>query len=129
VSIRIDIDTGANLRIVTFEGTIRDVDIIETFGAYWQSPDYDPSLNELYDCSNITTEDISSEGLRKIAGVNLDMNRSGPAVKVAMYAPTDVAFGLIRMYQVFVENSASDLRVFRDRNEALQWLGAAASDA
>lgn len=124
MAIRIEIDGATKLRVVTFEGAISDADVINTFAAYWQSHDYDPSLNELYDLSPVTYEDVSTEGLRKIAGVNLDLNRDGPGVKVAMYAPTDVAFGLIRMYQVFVEGSSSEMRVFRDRDEALQWLGA-----
>ena len=127
MAIRIEIDASAHLRIVTFEGEISDSDVLETFGTLWQSPDYDPSLNEFYDCSGITHTDVRGEEMRKIASLNLDLNREGPGVKVAMYAPTDVAFGLIRMYQVFVENSASELQVFRDRAEALAWLGVPAS--
>lgn len=121
--IRIEIDAPANLRVVTFEGAITDADVIDTFSAYWQSADYDPLLNEFYDCSGLTELDVTAEGLREIADVNLDVNRLEPVVKVAMFAPTDLAFGLIRMYQVFVEDSASDLRVFRNRSEALCWLG------
>ena len=121
--IHIEVDAATNLRVVTFEGEIRDNDVIDTFSTYWQSPDYDPSLNEFYDCSGMTYTDITGEGMRKIAGVNMGFNQEGPGVKVAMFAPTDVAYGLIRMYQVFTEDSASDLQVFRDRSDALRWLG------
>jgi len=38
-------------------------------------------------------------------------------------ASNDVAYGLSRMYQAFRSESPLELRVFREMDEAREWLG------
>jgi len=45
--------------------------------------------------------------------------------RVAVLAPSDVAFGLMNVGGVFATSAGLETRPFRSRTEALEWLGAA----
>jgi hypothetical protein len=45
-----------------------------------------------------------------------------PGLPVAVLAPTEVAFGLARMWEVFVENTGWETIVFKDRAEGEAWV-------
>jgi len=64
--------------------------------------------------------DLSNEEIDKIA-------RHGKAVwrtpsKAAVVAPNDLAFGLIRMFEVHREQEEHLTRAFRTEKEAIKWL-------
>ena len=50
-----------------------------------------------------------------------DIRKGG---KTALYSPGDTAFGLSRMFEIIGElrDVPIDLKVFRDKDQALQWL-------
>jgi hypothetical protein len=48
-----------------------------------------------------------------------------PGARVAVIAPTDMLFGVSRMWGVFVEPSGMEIQVFRLRAAAEQWVKAA----
>jgi hypothetical protein len=45
----------------------------------------------------------------------------GPS-RSAIVAPSDRAYGMSRMFEVFAEESSIDVRVFRDFDEAKRWV-------
>ena len=45
-----------------------------------------------------------------------------PPGRVAIVAPKDITYGVFRMYEVFRNEEPVSLRVFRDENEAVEWL-------
>lgn len=55
---------------------------------------------------------------------NDQLGKNLPPSKVAIIAPTDIAFGMNRMYEMLTEiDNPMQMYVFRDRNEAITWLG------
>jgi hypothetical protein len=46
----------------------------------------------------------------------------GP-VRTALFSEDHVGFGLARMYEALMENTAIEARAFRDRDRAANWLG------
>lgn len=44
-------------------------------------------------------------------------------VKSALFAPSSFHFGMGRQYQELIRNPEIEVRVFRDKDEALKWLG------
>lgn len=44
-------------------------------------------------------------------------------VKSAVFAPSDYQFGMARMFQELNSNPQIEVRVFRDKGEALAWVG------
>ena len=43
-------------------------------------------------------------------------------VKIAIYAPGDLAFGIARMYDALAHQSPEEVRAFRDVRAAIRWL-------
>ncbi len=69
--------------------------------------------NVLFDFSIDEIKDIASYGKFKF----LEKNR------IAVVAPQDYAYGLLRAFEVYREQDMfSEARVFRRKEEALQWL-------
>lgn len=43
-------------------------------------------------------------------------------IRSAVYAPSDLQFGLSRMYQMLSSSPDTEVEIFRDREEAMAWL-------
>jgi hypothetical protein len=65
--------------------------------------------------------DFSTADVRVIARFVLDRQPDPPPSKVGFVVARDLDFGLARMYEVFREHPATELRVFRDLDEAMAW--------
>lgn len=79
---------------------------------------------KLVDLCGLDESTVSAAVVRQAADL---LSRHGlPAgdARVAMVAGRDFAFGLARMYQSYRSMAPERFRVFRDRREALSWLGA-----
>ena len=48
--------------------------------------------------------------------------------KVAIVAPTDLAYGLLRMYDVYRQDELAEVMVFRTEQEARVWLNSPIND-
>ena len=51
------------------------------------------------------------------------LNPFGAGARRAMVVTCDVAFGMARMYQIPRDGSPDKLEIFREMDDALQWLG------
>ena len=64
--------------------------------------------------------DFSAEELEEIAShassADLDPSR------VAMLVSQDLSYGVSRMYEAYRKSSMTDVKVFRDEAEAIEWL-------
>jgi hypothetical protein len=62
-----------------------------------------------------------------VVSTDTDLERSddAPRGRTAVVAPTDLAFGLARMTQVFMEEGPAEVRVFHSEEDALAWLAGA----
>lgn len=114
-------------RLLTFatgSGIVTDEDLL----AHWQQGYSDERVPwgapEILDLSAVERFEVTSSGLRKL--VDLDAQqaklRTDP-YKLAVVAPADHVFGMIRMYQMFSETNPNDVRVFRELPEVEEWLG------
>jgi hypothetical protein len=91
----------------------------------WSRPEV-AGYNELADISEVeTVVHPVSDQIRKLADLSASMDVSSTS-KFAIVAPYALAFGLGRMYEIYREmneRSTKEVRVFRTREEALEWLG------
>lgn len=69
--------------------------------------------------------DVSTSQLRDIAAVNLITAQHAPGGRLAIAAPQDHVFGLVRMWSVFVEGIDWQIQISRDLEPAVAWLGIA----
>jgi hypothetical protein len=66
---------------------------------------------------------LSPDEIRKIADRDRDLAAvTRPGLPVAVLAPNDVAYGLSRMWEVFVENTGWETIIFRTRKEGEEWV-------
>lgn len=114
------IDSARNLVYTMFSGATSDLDLIAHISALQADPRFRPDMAELVDLSAITRADVTSSGIRSVARTPLHARTA----RRAFVAPTDVLFGLTRMYQSYWNDGAEDrLAIFRAREPALEWLG------
>lgn len=107
---------------ITLRGDITAADVFHHAGdvarvelASSVSPDRFTDLSE-------TTSHPDFDGLANFAAVRSEAKLRNN-VKSAVYAPTDLQYAIARTFQRLNVNPLIELRVFRDRTEALQWVG------
>ncbi len=107
-------------------GHLEGVHLLEYYRSLTADPLYDPTFDELFDLSDVDEVDVTSNDLRKLSHATRVGGRQGRGVRVAIVAPEDLEFGLSRMYEAFQAESANEMRVFRDPDEATKWIDAPA---
>ncbi|MCC7053122.1 MAG: hypothetical protein IT355_07620 [Gemmatimonadaceae bacterium] len=122
-SITFQLDTTLRRRTVTFSGPIGDRELLEAFEALLV-PDYDASVDDLVDLSAVTHMGVTSAGLHRLLALYEERAETGHQTRNAIIAPTDVLYGVSRMFQALHGDDKPDLlEVFRSRDDAIRWLG------
>jgi len=78
-----------------------------------------PDFRQLQDLVDVTEPRVTAAGLRRVA----ELNPFGKNARRAVLVASDIAFGFARMHEMMRGDAGDDLKVFRDRAEALAWLG------
>jgi hypothetical protein len=118
----------------------RDARFIETFCSgdttltevlrHLRELEADPTLPERLDVLLDLGEQTSipeSAQLREVARAIEQAGKNGRWGSCAIVAPSDVLFGMSRMFEVFAEGVFASSRVFREREAARRWLASARS--
>jgi len=124
--INYNIDHDQCLVMATPHGVLTDGDVFGNQQEVWSRADTS-GYNELIDMTGVSQiEFISADRVADLADLSGSMDSPASASKLAIIATAELHFGLGRMYQArreMAEPSTKVVRVFRDRQEALQWLG------
>jgi hypothetical protein len=120
------IDPERRLVIARGSGTVKDAEVFEYQNEVWSRPDV-AGFNELIDMSDVTHILVpSAERIHDLAELSARMSHGAPQSKLAIVAPSDLAFGLGRMFDMCRDSVAPGLKpvgVFRTMPEAVAWLG------
>jgi hypothetical protein len=110
-----------------YQSKISDDEFERAYKDFYQGDTWLPNLNELVDVSEADVSEVTTNALRRVAEFTKSiLNRHGVEfVKLAVYAPGDLPYGLARMYSAFADESPETVRVFRDLAAAKRWLGSA----
>jgi len=117
-SIRLEPETG--ILIATCAGSLDLGDAEQGVRAVWENPEWSgkPILWDFREARlDFTTPDV-----RQLAQWVLEGQPSTPPARVAFVTARDVDFGLVRMFEVFREHPATEVRVFRDYGDAVFWV-------
>jgi hypothetical protein len=91
----------------------------------YDDPDFDGSLNSLWDMSH--AEGISNMSIEEMRAVVLLVGskwNNDLLVRSALVVSHELDYDLARMYEIqFGEATFNEIRVFKDVQEAEQWLG------
>lgn len=113
-----------NYFLASFSGPISDAEFLDSYRAFFQSPAWQPGMNELADLEHADFQHVTSQGLRELQDFTarfLEANH-GEVSRTAIYAPGDLPFGMARVYAAMAEGSPEMLGIFRDLTEARLWL-------
>ncbi len=114
-----------NLVVVRYSGRLTTNDNIQSILKYVNDPEYDSGHNFLLDFSEGTEFDIDfPQMLGMVSRLRpIYSNRTGSST-TAIYAPSDVAFGIARMYEnLRGAQSPNAVGVFRKFDDARTFLG------
>ena len=120
------IDHQQRLVMATGHGTLTHEDVLGYQRDVWSRPEL-AGYDELMDMSPVEHIALpSTERVREVAQLSAGMDAHSSASRFAIVAPTDLAFGLGRMYEAYrrLDNrSTKQVGVFRSRDEAFAFLG------
>jgi hypothetical protein len=89
-------------------------------------PEY-AGFHEFVDVSEAAELVYTSEhDVRALAALSAKSDPLGPRTRLAIVAVSDLHFGMARMYESFrslAPSSGRDVGVFRNRADALEWMG------
>lgn len=125
MSITSQVDKTRDLTSYTLTGNLTIDEIHNAIKSFWEA--HELTLNGLWDArqaelTNLKSSDV--EGITALIGEyahRFDERKTG---KTAIVASSDLQFGLSRIFGTFyeIENFPIQLKIFRDMNEALEWL-------
>jgi len=119
VSAQFAIDVKQRLVVSTFAGENSEEEIIGLASRIRADPDFDPSFTEIIDCRAVSVTRISTAFIRELSR---RPNIFNPTAMHVIVAPQDHVFGLVRMGQVFAEQTIPNIVVVRTMDEAYNVL-------
>lgn len=117
-----EIDNVRQLGIVTLTGSICDRELIQIIAELYDSEQWTPGFNSLWDSSGVSELIIEQEGLTDIVSeMNHHLDRAGIGrTAIVVTRELDESMAKILMYMARAESR--DRRIFRNRQAAEQWL-------
>lgn len=108
-------------RLIHFrvEGTVVSRNLVAHQREVRDDPDFDPTFSVLADFTAVTNVEANNEAVHDLASSD-PMNRD---CRRALVVDNDVVYGLARMYQMLLDLSEDNCRIFRSMGEAREWLG------
>ena len=121
------IDREAGLLIIVVEGELVFEELLSFLKAVYED-DFFPS-GSLFDMRAATSSDASTSQMRSLVALIEQRRRNPGPSRWAIVVSRDVDFGLSRMFEVFADKIPTDICVFRDIDEAKQWLAEGPTDS
>jgi hypothetical protein len=124
VPISYEIDQARGLVLSTAGGILTDGDILSLKARLLADPRWSPGMRELADVRAIERLEVTTDGVRRMAGHDAAFAPAIGSYRLALVVPRDEVFGMARMYQMLTEPAVPYVGVFRDLAEAAAWLEA-----
>ena len=100
-------------------GVVRDAEVLGHAEALRADPRFEPGFRQVYSFLDLTEVRVSPDGVRSVAQVNPFHAGSRRAIVV----PSDLAFGLVRMFEAHTNSDQEQFKVFRQLGPAFEWVG------
>jgi hypothetical protein len=115
------IDNGAGIEIVA-SGIITGADIIEAHKEIYNEENLNKQKYQIIDRTKCEQYNVSPVEVQQIADIDKAASKSNPNIIIAIISPTDLQFGMSRMWEMYVEESRFLTEIFRDRKSADEWI-------
>jgi len=113
------IDRERKLVLTTGSGFVTKEEVITLQDQMSNDPEFDPSFSQVADFAHLTNTDIAMADVQMFAQRDVFSIHSRRAIIVK----GDIAFGFAKILELYRQLiGASGIRVFRDPDEALEWI-------
>lgn len=116
------IDERRGLAVLEAHGRADVAELSTAAATMVGDPAFVPGMAQLVDLSAVAASDGSWRGLAALAERGAELAPKLEGGRLAIVAPSDLAYGLARMYEVAAEPLPLEARAFRSRSDALVWL-------
>lgn len=124
-TLRIDADSG--IAIMACAGELGLADAKQGALLLWESQESE-TVPVVCDLRSARLS-FSAVDIREIARFIHERQPEKPLPRLAVVAPRDLEFGLARMFETWREDRATDVRIFRDYEEAVRWAASPGTNA
>ena len=109
--------------ITTYTGVLTDDEMLRSARARFvpieKTDSYHYVLSDFTDVSNF---DITPEGVRAAARIADLVIERNAQLRMAMVLPTDLEYGMGRMWQILTSEGDEKIRIVRTMPEAMKWV-------
>ena len=113
------IDKEHKLVMSAGSGVFTREDLLGNQERLLKDPEFDPTFSQMSDFTQITEVDVTPEDVRLAARNSI----FSPQSRRALLVKDDLQFDLARMFEIHHElNGEKGIRVFRNIDEALDWV-------
>ena len=121
-SIQRQVDTTGQMTTFTVKGTVKLEDINHAIQEFYEKGPL--TKNSVWDLTEATLDNLDSSEIYVFAQTPRPFLQMREGGKTAIITPTDLAFGLSRMFEYSVTSEAMpiDTKTFRTLEEALSWI-------
>ena len=116
---QLQVDGASRVVVVTVVGVLGDAELQSLGDQLEKNPEVAPDFALLIDLRQADGKTVTSAGVRSLATRAMVFSA---ASKRAVVVPSDLGFGMARMYEMLREGRGGGMRVFRDYDEARRWV-------
>jgi hypothetical protein len=113
------IDPARRVAILTVSGDIGDADLLRLGDDLAGTPGLESDFALLIDLRQARGEKVSTATVYRLVEQRLVLSAES---RRAVVVPTNLGFGMARMYEMLRKNRGGSPRVFRDYDDALRWV-------
>lgn len=118
------IDTERGVVFIRAWGVLRDQEVTATGRALRADSRFDPEYTRLENLVEVTEFSLSTALVQSVAR----MHEMSPPPRRAFVVGSDLAFGMIRMLELYANASPTTFLVCRDLAEGFRWVGLPPTD-
>ena len=117
--VRREIDPAHRVVTLDVSGEIDDEGLLSLAAELRKDPEVTPDFAFLIDLREASGLTVTSEGVRALIAQPLVLS---PESRRAVVVPSDLGYGMARMYEMLREDRGGSARAFRDFDEARRWV-------
>ena len=123
MTIRYKIFPDLEILYIGGTGNVTTDEITTTGAKVFAESEWTNGFNILIDYREISKFEVKAEGVHKIINQDKANKHLFDQSKCAIVADSDLVYGLSRMWEILSEDSKIPTMIFRNIEDALQWLG------
>jgi hypothetical protein len=116
-------DLERNLLLIRMFGELSDDDLVSYAENAVADELIDAGTNDFIDLSDVTATTASADGVRQLNEILARGGRMRNAGKMAIVGPSDITYGMARMFQAYRDDTPIVVQVFRTSDEGRAWIG------